>query len=956
MDMEKTYTPENFESNTYQKWEKEGYFKPNYDDSKESFSIALPPPNVTGSLHMGHAFQQTIMDTLVRYHRMKGDNTLWQCGTDHAGIATQMVVERKLAKEENLTRHDLGREKFIQRIWDWKEQSGGTITRQMRRLGTSVDWTRERFTMDEGLSKAVLEVFVRLYDEDLIYRGKRLVNWDPKLRTAISDLEVENKDVKGYMWYVKYKLADGVTTADGKDYVLIATTRPETLLGDTAVAVNPADERFKSIVGKYLELPLVGRKIPVVADIHAEMETGTGCVKITPAHDFNDYAVGKRNKLPMINVLTEDAHIREEGEVFDTNGEPTTEVSGYIPEAYRGLDRFEARDRIVEDLKAQGLLVKIEDHALSQPFGDRGGVPIEPMLTDQWYVRASVLGKPAVEAVQDGRIKFVPAQYANMYYSWMNDLQDWCISRQLWWGHRIPAWYDQNGKVYVARNEDEVRAKYKLGADVELTRDPDVLDTWFSSALWTFSTLGWPDNTKELKMFHPTSVLVTGFDIIFFWVARMIMMTMHFMKNEDGTPQVPFKTVYVTGLIRDEEGNKMSKSKGNVLDPLDMIDGIDKDSLITKRTANMMQPQMAEKIAKRTAKQFPEGIAAHGTDALRFTLCALASNGRDINWDMKRLDGYRNFCNKIWNASRFVLMNVSEMNLTKPNPADLSVADKWIRSKMRKAIENVTSSINAYRFDQVANNIYEFIWNEYCDWYLEFTKAILKSDKATESQKNATAYTLVEILEAVMRMAHPVMPFLTETIWQQTAPMIGKLNEDKTIITAKFPVAEDFDNDDKAESDIAFIQEVSTVIRNLRAEMKVAPSVTLAPMMRGASDDEKKCASDNFIFMQNLANIEMIKFVEASDEIQPCTSKPIGNAEILIAMKDLINKDEEIKRLKGMIQKLEANIKSGESKLSNEAFVSKAPAKIIEGAKAQLELNRTQLEKVVAQLHEIENL
>jgi valyl-tRNA synthetase len=658
----------------------------------------------------------------------------------------------------------------------------------------------------------------------------------------------------------------------------------------------------------------------------------------------------------MINVLTEDAHIRDEGEVFDTNGEPTKDVSGYIPEAYRGLDRFEARDRIVEDLKAQGLLVKIEDHALSQPFGDRGGVPIEPMLTDQWYVRASVLGKPAVEAVQDGRIKFVPAQYANMYYSWMNDLQDWCISRQLWWGHRIPAWYDQNGKVYVARNEDEVREKYKLGSNIELTRDPDVLDTWFSSALWTFSTLGWPDNTKELKMFHPTSALVTGFDIIFFWVARMIMMTMHFMKNEDGTPQVPFKTVYVTGLIRDEEGNKMSKSKGNVLDPLDMIDGIDKDSLITKRTANMMQPQMAEKIAKRTAKQFPEGIAAHGTDALRFTLCALASNGRDINWDMKRLDGYRNFCNKIWNASRFVLMNVSEMNLSKPNPADLSVADKWIRSKMRKAIENVTSSINAYRFDQVANNIYEFIWNEYCDWYLEFTKAILKSPEASDSQKNATAYTLVEVLEAVMRMAHPVMPFLTETIWQQTAPMIGKLNADKTIITAKFPVVEDFENDDKAEADIAFIQEVSTVIRNLRAEMKVAPSVTLAPMMRGASDAEKKCASDNFIFMQNLANIEMIKFVEANDEIQPCTSKPIGNAEILIAMKDLINKDEEIKRLKGMIQKLEANIKSGESKLSNEAFVSKAPAKIIEGAKAQLELNKTQLEKVVAQLHEIENL
>ena len=758
------------------------------------------------------------------------------------------------------------------------------------------------------------------------------------------------------MWYIKYKLADGVKTSDGKDYLLVATTRPETLLGDSAVAVNPSDERFKSVVGKFLELPLVGRKIPVVADIHADMTTGTGCVKITPAHDFNDYAVGKRQKLPMLNILTEDAHIRDEAEVFDTNGVPTTEVSGFIPEAYRGLDRFVARDKMVEDLKAQGLLDHIEDHNLSQPFGDRGGVPIEPMLTDQWYVRASVLGKPAVEAVKDGRIKFVPAQYTNMYYSWMNDLQDWCISRQLWWGHRIPAWYDENGKVYVARNEDEVRSKYKLASDVKLTRDPDVLDTWFSSALWTFSTLGWPDNTKELQMFHPTSALVTGFDIIFFWVARMIMMTMHFMKNEDGTPQVPFKTVYVTGLIRDEEGNKMSKSKGNVLDPLDMIDGIDRDSLIAKRTANMMQPQMAEKIAKRTAKQFPDGIAPHGTDALRFTLCALASNGRDINWDMKRLDGYRNFCNKIWNASRFVLMNVSEMKLTKPNVADLSVADKFIRSKMKKAIADVTASINAFRFDQVANTIYEFIWNEYCDWYLEFTKAILKSDKATAEQKNATAYTLVEVLEAVMRLVHPVMPFLTQTIWLQTAPMIGKLNEQKTIINAAFPQESDFDEDKKAEADINFIKDVATTIRNLRAEMKVSPSVKLAPMMRGASAVEQACAQDNFAFMENLANIEMIKFVADNETLPPCTSKPLGNAEILIPMKDLVNKEEEIKRLQGMIDKLVANIKSGESKLSNEAFVSKAPAKIIEGAKAQLELNKTQLEKVQAQLNEMKNL
>ena len=956
MEMEKTYTPENFESNIYQKWEKEGFFKPNYDSSKESFSIALPPPNVTGSLHMGHAFQQTIMDTLIRFHRMKGDNTLWQCGTDHAGIATQMVVERKLAKEENLTRHDLGRENFIDRVWKWKEQSGGTITRQMRRLGASVDWSRERFTMDEGLSKAVLEVFVRLYDEDLIYRGKRLVNWDPKLRTAISDLEVENKEVAGHMWYIKYMLADGVKTAEGKDYLLVATTRPETLLGDTAVAVNPSDERYKSVVGKDLILPLVGRRIPVVADIHADMTAGTGCVKITPAHDFNDNAVGKRHKLCMLNIFTEDARVREECEVFDTNGVKTDAVSGFIPEKYRGMDRFDARDAMVKDLQDLGLLDHIEDHKLSQPFGDRGGVPIEPLLTDQWYVKASVLGKPAVEAVKDGRIKFVPAQYTNMYYSWMNDLQDWCISRQLWWGHRIPAWYDQNGKVYVARNEAEVRSKYSLSDDVVLTQDPDVLDTWFSSALWTFSTLGWPDNTKELEMFHPTSALVTGFDIIFFWVARMIMMTMHFMKDKDGNPQVPFKTVYVTGLIRDEEGNKMSKSKGNVLDPLDMIDGIDKDSLIAKRTANMMQPQMAEKIAKRTAKQFPEGIAAHGTDALRFTLCALASNGRDINWDMKRLDGYRNFCNKIWNASRFVLMNVGQMKLTKPASSDLSVADRFIRAKLRQAIADITYSINNFRFDQVASNIYEFIWNEYCDWYLEFTKAVLKSDKATDAQKNATAYTLVEVLEAVMRLIHPVMPFLSETIWQQTAPLVGKMTQSGTIINAAFPVEDDFDDDKNALDDIAFIKEFATTVRNLRAEMKVAPSVKLAPMMRGANENEIRCATDNFMFIENLANIEPVKFVNEGEELPPCVAKPLNKAEILLAMKELVNKEEEIKRLNGMIEKLEANIKSAKSKLSNEAFVSKAPAKIIEGAKAQLELNEQQLAKVQAQLEEMKNL
>lgn len=956
MEMDKTYQPENFESKIYQNWEEQGFFKPNADATRPAFSIALPPPNVTGSLHMGHAFQQTIMDSMIRYHRMKGDNTLWQCGTDHAGIATQMVVERKLAAEEGLTRHDLGREEFIKRIWQWKEQSGGTITRQMRRLGDSVDWTRERFTMDEGLSRAVLEVFVRLYDEDLIYRGKRLVNWDPKLRTAISDLEVENREVKGSMWYIRYQLADGVKTRDGKDYLLVATTRPETLLGDTAVAVNPADERFNDLVGKFLNLPLVNRRIPIVADEHADMETGTGCVKITPAHDFNDYAVGKRHNLPMVNIFTEDAHVRDSAEVCSTTGEPSTETTDFIPEAYRGLERFKARDAVLADLTTLGLLDHIEDHTLSQPFGDRGGVPIEPMLTDQWYVRASILGKEAIEAVEDGRIKFVPAQYANMYYSWMRDLQDWCISRQLWWGHRIPAWYDENGKVYVARNEDEVRSKYQLDASVKLTQDPDVLDTWFSSALWTFSTLGWPDNTEALKMYHPTSVLVTGFDIIFFWIARMIMMTMHFIKNEDGTSQVPFHTVYVTGLIRDEEGQKMSKSKGNVLDPIDMIDGISLDDLVAKRTANMMQPQIAEKIAKRTRKQFKDGIAPHGTDALRFTLCALASNGRDINWDMKRLEGYRNFCNKLWNASRFVLMNVDAAKLNKPEPQDLSLADRYILSRLSSAIASVEHHMSNYRFDQVALTIYEFIWNEYCDWYLEFTKAIFKDEKASEAQKNATSYTLVNVLETILRMAHPVIPFITETIWQQTAPMLGRMNADKTIMTAAYPSATDFAHDEEAERAIAWIKDSITCIRNLRAEMKASPALTLQVMLRGAGELEHSCVENYGNYLTMLSNIELPVFVNAGDELPPCVSKPLGTAEVLIPMKDLINKEDELKRLNDMATKLEGLIKGGEAKLNNEAFVSKAPANIIEGAKAQVQLNRDQLAKIRAQIEELNKL
>ncbi len=765
--MEKTYTPSAIEQKNYRIWEEKGYFKPHGDTSKESYCIMIPPPNVTGSLHMGHAFQDTIMDTLVRYQRMQGKNTLWQMGTDHAGIATQMVVERKLFAETGQTRQELGRETFIDKIWEWKAESGGNISQQLRRLGTSVDWDRERFTMDEGLSEAVKEVFVDLYNDDLIYRGKRLVNWDPKLHTAISDLEVENKDVKGSMWHFRYPLADGVKTADGKDYLVVATTRPETMLGDTAVAVNGEDPRYKDLIGKAIILPFVNRRIPIIADEHADMEKGTGCVKITPAHDFNDYEVGKRNQLPMINVLTFEAAIRNAAEVFNSNGEISDVYDTALPAQFQGLTREEARKLVVSSLDDLGLLDEVKAHDLTIPYGDRGGVVIEPMLTDQWYVRVAPLAKTAKEAVANGDIEFVPKQYENMYNSWMNDIQDWCISRQLWWGHRIPAWYDETGKVYVGRDEAEVRAKHDLGDDIVLRQDDDVLDTWFSSGLWTFSTLGWPKQTLDLKTFHSTDVLVTGFDIIFFWVARMIMLTMHFMKDENGKPQVPFKTVYVTGLIRDENGDKMSKSKGNVLDPLDMIDGIDLESLVAKRCGNMMQPQLAKKIEKDTRKTFENGIEAHGTDALRFTLAAMASTGRDINWDMHRLEGYRNFCNKLWNASRYVLMSAEgqDCGFSGNNDMQFSLADRWVQGQLQTMIKEFRHALDTFRFDIAANILYEFIWDQFCGWYLELTKPVLF--KGSEAEQRGTRHTLISVLETLLRVAHPMLPFMTEEIWQR---------------------------------------------------------------------------------------------------------------------------------------------------------------------------------------------
>ncbi|MEB5515984.1 valine--tRNA ligase [Vibrio cholerae] len=926
--MEKTYNPTSIEQDLYKTWEEQGYFKPHGDTSKDAYSIMIPPPNVTGSLHMGHAFQDTIMDTLTRCQRMKGKNTLWQVGTDHAGIATQMVVERKIAAEEGKTKHDYGRDAFIDKIWEWKAESGGTITKQLRRLGASVDWDRERFTMDDGFYKAVQEVFVRLYKDDLIYRGKRLVNWDPKLHTAISDLEVENKETKGHMWHFRYPLADGVKTADGKDYIVVATTRPETMLGDTGVAVNPEDPRYKDLIGKEIILPIVGRRIPIVGDEHADMEKGTGCVKITPAHDFNDYEVGKRHNLPMINILTFDANIRDVAEVFNTKGEASDAYSGDLPAKYQGMERFAARKAIVAEFEQLGLLQEIKDHDLTVPYGDRGGVVIEPMLTDQWYVRAGILAKPAVEAVENGDIQFVPKQYENMYFSWMRDIQDWCISRQLWWGHRIPAWYDEQGNVFVGRNEEEVRAENNIAADVALRQDDDVLDTWFSSALWTFGTLGWPEKTPELNVFHPTDVLVTGFDIIFFWVARMIMMTMHFCKDEDGKAQVPFKTVYVTGLIRDENGDKMSKSKGNVLDPIDMIDGIDLESLVAKRTGNMMQPQLAAKIEKNTRKTFENGIEAYGTDSLRFTLAAMASTGRDINWDMKRLEGYRNFCNKLWNASRYVLMNTEEQDCGFAAGAELeySLADKWIESQFELAAKEFNGHIDNFRLDMAANTLYEFIWNQFCDWYLELTKPVLW--KGTEAQQRATRRTLITVLEKTLRLAHPVIPYITETIWQSVKPLVDGVEGD-TIMLQALPQYDAANFNQEALDDIEWVKAFITSIRNLRAEYDINPGKPLEVMLKAANEQDAARIEANKPVLVSLAKLESIRVLADGEATPACATALVGKSELMIPMAGLIDKDAELDRLAKEIAKTQGEIARIEGKLGNEGFVAKAPEAVI---------------------------
>nr|CRH04665.1 Valyl-tRNA synthetase [Candidatus Magnetococcus massalia] len=894
----KAYDPRGVEQRWYQTWEDAGWFKPRGESSANNYCIMIPPPNVTGSLHMGHAFQDTIMDALIRYNRMQGHNTLWQCGTDHAGIATQMVVERQL-EQQGKTRHDLGRDAFIERVWEWKGSSGSTITNQLRRMGASCDWSRERFTMDEGLNDAVLEVFVQLYEEGLIYRGKRLVNWDPVLHTAVSDLEVISEEENGSMWHMRYPLSDG------SGHLVVATTRPETMLGDSAVAVHPEDARYKEMIGKTIQLPLADRPIPIIADDYVDPEFGSGCVKITPAHDFNDYEVGQRHDLPKINIFTVDACVNDDA-----------------PEAYRGMDRYEARKRIVEDLESMGLMEKIEDHKLMVPRGDRSKAVIEPFLTDQWYVKVAPLAEEAIAAVENGDIKFVPENWSKTYFEWMRNIQDWCISRQIWWGHRIPAWYGPDGKVFVARDEAVAReqAAAHYGAPTELTQDNDVLDTWFSSALWPFSTLGWPEKTPEMDHYYPTNVLVTGFDIIFFWVARMIMMGLKF------TGKVPFHTVYVHGLVRDGEGHKMSKSKGNVLDPLDLMDGIELDDLVQKRTKDMMQPQLAKKIEKQTRKEFPDGIPAFGTDALRFTLASLATQGRDIKFDLGRMEGYRNFCNKLWNASRFVLMNAEDQDCGLERvDMPLAMTDQWISSQFQRTAKEVSEYIEGYRFSDAANSVYQFLWGSYCDWYLEMVKVTLYDDNAADASKAAVRHTMVQVLEASLRLLHPLMPFITEELWQKVGPLAGK--PEGSIMQAPWPEADEGRIIDEVESEIGWVQKFVTTIRGIRGEMDVPPGKRIAILISGEEGAIARVRRHEPT-INSLAKLASWEVLEGEAPEGSATGV-MEDLRIFIPLKGLIDVDAEAQRLQKALDKLDVDLGRVEKKLSNENFLAKAREDVV---------------------------
>jgi len=922
--LEKTYSPQSIEKKHYQRWEENNWFAPSGEG--ESYCIMIPPPNVTGSLHMGHAFQDTIMDLLIRYNRMCGKNTLWQPGTDQAGIATQMVVERQLNAEDK-TRHDLGREKFIERVWQWKSESGGTITNQLRRMGASPDWTRERFTMDEGLSEAVKEVFIQLYEKGLIYRGKRLVNWDPVLHTAVSDLEVLSAEENGKLWHLKYPLSDG------SGHLVVATTRPETMLGDTAVAVNPEDDRNNHLIGQFINLPLVNRKIPIIADEYVDPEFGSGCVKITPAHDFNDYEVGQRHALAKINIFDDNAAIN-------------------LPQTpYHGMDRYDARKKVLADFNALGLLEAEEDHKLMVPRGDRTGSVIEPYLTDQWFVKVETLAEKSINAVEQGDIRFVPDNWRNTYFEWMNNIQDWCISRQIWWGHRIPAWYDEEGHIYVARNEQDAlaQAKEKLGYVPSLHQDDDVLDTWFSSALWPFSTLGWPQQTNELKTFYPTNVLVTGFDIIFFWVARMIMFGIEF------TDKIPFHEVYIHGLVRDADGQKMSKSKGNVLDPLDLIDGISLDDLVDKRTKGMMQPHLATKIEKTTRRQYPDGIPAFGTDALRFAFTSLATQGRDVRFDLGRIEGNRNFCNKLWNASRFVLMNIENQDIAlDDDDFELNICDQWIVSLTQDVAQQCHDHINNYRFDLLAQTLYRFVWDDYCSWYLELSKAVLNNDQVSEQIKTGTRRTLIKVLDVILRLLHPVMPFITEEIWQSIKFYNTAAGE--TIMLEAYPIGDKSKINAESINQIAWIQGLVTTVRTIRAEMDIEPRKLLPVLLQNYSSTDQQRLDSHRYLLESVGRIESINLLADNEQAPESATGLVGQMKVLLPLGSLIDKKEELARLEREIIKFEKDLTKVNGKLNNENFIKRAPQDVVDKEKSRADELSLAIEQLQEQKSKVESL
>lgn len=921
--MDKIYSPKDIEQKWYQYWEKNNTFQATGIGTP--YCIMLPPPNVTGNLHMGHAFQDSIMDTLIRYHRMQGYNTLWQAGTDHAGIATQMVVERQL-NSQGISKDELGREQFIQKIWEWKEQSKHTINNQLRRLGASVDWNRERFTMDDGISQAVTTVFIKLYQEGIIYRGKRLVNWDPVLLTAVSDLEVTYSEEAGFLWHINYPLTDN------SGYLTIATTRPETMFADVAIAVHPKDPRYLALIGKTVTLPLTNKTIPIIADDYVDPEFGSGCVKITPAHDFNDYEIGKRHNLAIINIFT-----------------PNATINANAPAKYQGLERFIARKQVIEDLTKLNLLEKIENHLVKIPRGDRTKIILEPYLTDQWFVKVESLAKPAITAVATGQIKFVPENWTKTYFDWMNNIQDWCISRQLWWGHRIPAWYDNDGNTYVGENLETIRQQYQLPKELPLTQDADVLDTWFSAALWPFATLGWPEQTPEFKTFYPTNILITGFDIIFFWVARMIMFGLKF------TGQIPFNTVYVHGLIQDNDGQKMSKSKGNTIDPLDLIDGIELEALVAKRISGLMQPQMAKQIENNTRKQFPHGIAAHGTDALRFTFCAIATTGRHLRFELTKLESYRNFCNKLWNAARYVIMNTEpySANLL-DHPKQLNLTDEWIISVWQQTKLAIQENLNKYRLDLVTQNIYEFTWNQYCDWYLEFAKLTLLQQNATAAALNGTRYTLLHILTELLMVIHPIMPFITEEIWQKVAKLLALTN--KPLIIQKFPSIARQQINPKIEATVEWLKVFITGIRNIRGEMNISPNKPLTVLLISSSVTEQTKVNDHKSLLQALANLTTISWVTNREQLPPAATVVIGELTILVPLKGVVDQTLETTRLTKEIAKLNKELDRVATKLANPNYLQKAPTDVVANEQNKLQELKMTLAKLTNSLAIISKL